>query len=73
MEKLNAMIRPSKVRVAVKTVDKSIRSTSSSGRNLLRKKSPICEESHITMRDITKTRRGKSLIMLICYSCKLGP
>jgi hypothetical protein len=71
MEKLNAMIRPSKVRVAVSTVAKSVRSTSSRGRDLLRQKTPICAESHNTTRDNTKTRSGKSLIILIVVPAKL--
>jgi hypothetical protein len=56
IEKLNPMIRPNSVRIAVIIVAKSPRSFSSRLRRLFRKKTPIRTEIHNATRERLKTR-----------------
>jgi hypothetical protein len=56
IEKLNPMIRPNSVRIAVIIVLKSPLSFSARLRRLFRKKTPICTEIHSTTRERVKTK-----------------
>jgi hypothetical protein len=66
IEKLNPMMRPRSVKMAAIIMPKSSRSFAPKLMRLLRKKTPICTESHNATREIAKTRYDCLIIWFIC-------